>query len=102
MEPNQVRGQADSHNAAELQSLVLGLLDDRLKSFKIDVSQAGIVLDGFCDSFHVKQMAQEIIRQHTSLPIVTNRLEVNYPNSDKSPPSSSGDGSHNSGPNPDE
>ena len=81
MEPTQEKAPIDSNTALELQSLVLGLLENRLKLFKIDISQTGIELSGFCDSFHVKQMAQEIIRQHVSLPIVNNGLIVDYPKS---------------------
>jgi nucleotide-binding universal stress UspA family protein len=69
-----------------------------VRSIKIDISEAGIVLNGLCDSFQTKQMAQEIIRHNTRLPIVTNNLVVDYSNASKLPLIPSVDNSHASPP----
>ena len=62
--------------SAELKSLVLGLLNGHLKSLTIDVSELGIVLRGNCDSFHAKQLVQEIVTKSSSLRILSNDLVV--------------------------
>ncbi|MFY8199160.1 MAG: hypothetical protein ACOVLE_00710 [Pirellula staleyi] len=63
--------------SAELKSLVMGLLKGHLKSLTIDVSERGIVLRGNCDSFHAKQLVQEIVTKSSSLRILSNDLVVN-------------------------
>ncbi len=67
--------------SAELKSLVLGLLNGHLKSLTIDVSELGIVLRGNCDSFHAKQLVQEIVTKSSSLRILSNDLVVGLPRS---------------------
>lgn len=66
--------------SAELQQLVRGLLRNHLRSFSVELSDDGIVLSGYCDSFHAKQMAQEIVAKSTSRRIVSNDLVVGQPN----------------------
>ena len=61
----------------ELKSLVMGLLKGHLRSLTIDVSERGIVLGGNCDSFHAKQLVQEIVTKSSSLRILSNDLVVN-------------------------
>ncbi len=74
--PNNKR--LNSKHPHELQGLVLELLKNRLWSFSIGITETGIVLHGACNSFHAKQMAQEIVSQHTDLPIAANNLVVHY------------------------
>ncbi len=71
-------GQLNSKDPRELQGLVRELLKNRLWAFSIGMSETGIVLNGACNSFHTKQMAQEIVSQHTHLPIAANNLVVHY------------------------
>ena len=61
----------------ELKCLVMGLLKGHLRSLTIDVSERGIVLGGNCDSFHAKQLVQEIVTKSSSLRILSNDLVVN-------------------------
>lgn len=63
--------------STELKSLVMGLLKGHLKSLTVDVSERGIVLGGNCDSFHAKQLVQEIVTKSSSLRILSNDLAVN-------------------------
>lgn len=63
--------------SAELKSLVMGLLKGHLRSLTINVSERGIVLGGNCDSFHAKQLVQEIVTKSSSLRILSNDLVVN-------------------------
>lgn len=61
-----------------IQAIVREFLKRRVHLFSITTSSRGIELHGFCDSFHTKQMAQEIVAQHTSLRIAANLLVVQY------------------------
>lgn len=63
--------------SAELKSLIMGLLKGHLRSLTIDVTEGGIVLRGTCDSFHAKQLVQEIVTKSSSLRILSNDLVVN-------------------------
>lgn len=63
--------------STELKSLVMGLLKGHLKSLTVDVLERGIVLGGNCDSFHAKQLVQEIVTKSSSLRILSNDLVVN-------------------------
>jgi hypothetical protein len=63
--------------SAELKCLVMGLLKGHLRSLTIDVLERGIVLRGNCDSFHAKQLVQEIVTKSSSLRILSNDLVVN-------------------------
>jgi len=78
MEQNH-RTQHEYHEivSSELKSLVMGLLNGHMRSLSIDVSERGIVLRGVCDSFHAKQLAQEIVTKSSSLRILSNDLVVN-------------------------
>ncbi len=62
--------------AAELTSLVLGELGSHMKSFSIEAIEQGLILRGNCDSFHTKQMVQEIVGKNTSFRIYSNNLVV--------------------------
>ena len=77
MKPEQdIKNTGADGYTVELQNLVLGGLGRYLRSFSIDASDDGLVLRGFCDSFHVKQMVQETVSKNTSQRIVANDLVV--------------------------
>ena len=78
MKPNSSNTQANSEDPLELQDRVRELLKNRLRSFSINVTGNGIVLNGACTSYHAKQLVQEVVAQHTHLPIVANNLTVAY------------------------
>lgn len=69
------RNSNDSY-AIELQFSVLELLGNKVQKLSIVVEDEGIILHGVCDSFHTKQMAQEIVTKNTSRRVVANLLEV--------------------------
>ncbi len=60
----------------ELEDIVLRCLGNHLQQFRIDSSDKGIVINGFCDSYHAKQMAQEIVLKNTIQKIAANKLVV--------------------------
>lgn len=62
--------------SAELTCLVLGELGSHMRSFSIEAIEEGLILRGNCDSYHTKQMVQEIVGRNTSLRIYLNDLIV--------------------------
>ncbi len=65
-------------NLEHIQAIVQEFLKRRVHLFSITTSSRGVELHGYCDSFHTKQMAQEIVSQNTRLRIVGNHLVVMY------------------------
>lgn len=52
----------------------------RLRDFRVDVSQGvGVVLYGWSDCYHVKQLAQLVVGQVSGLPVLANRIAVVTP-----------------------
>lgn len=85
MKPPPDNAGSESFEPSQLQCLVVELLKSRVRALSIVASDRGIILSGFCDSFHAKQMAQEIVSQHSHLAIVANNLVVEYsPDCDRS------------------
>lgn len=49
----------------------------RLRDFRVDVSQGvGVVLYGWSDCYHVKQLAQHVVGRVSGLPVLANRIAV--------------------------
>ena len=67
---------ANDSYANELQFSVLELLGNRVQKLSILIEEEGIILNGVCDSFHTKQMAQEIVTKNTSRRVVANLMIV--------------------------
>jgi hypothetical protein len=67
---------ANDSYAIELQFSVLELLGNRVQKLSILIEEEGIILNGDCDSFHTKQMAQEIVTKNTSRRVVANLMIV--------------------------
>jgi hypothetical protein len=65
--------------AIELRFSVLELLGNRVQKLSIAVEKEEIILHGVCDSFHTKQMAQEIVTKNTSRRVVSNLMIVRDP-----------------------
>jgi hypothetical protein len=75
MQENDNSSGADVY-ARELFLHVSEHLVSHVQALTIDVSEEGITLNGVCDSFHSKQLAQEIVSKSTSLRIVANNIFV--------------------------
>jgi hypothetical protein len=78
MQRNDDLSEDDSY-AHDLLQHVSEHLGNQVQSLSIDISEEGITIDGICDSFHSKQLAQEIVSKSSSLRIVTNRIVVREP-----------------------
>lgn len=66
----------NADTAKELHDCITESLKQQLQLLRVEVSDAGVVLHGTCDSFHIKQLAQEIITKNTSRRILANRIVV--------------------------
>jgi hypothetical protein len=51
-------------------------LSGRLRDFRLDVSDAGVILRGRAGTYHAKQLAQHAVMGATDLPILRNEIEV--------------------------
>ncbi|MCS7045284.1 MAG: hypothetical protein NZO58_02900 [Gemmataceae bacterium] len=51
-------------------------LGGRIRDFHLTLTNDRLVLHGRAPSFHVKQLAQHVVMQATSLPIAENQIEV--------------------------
>lgn len=86
MDSNSMPRRGDETGLAdELCSVVNQLLGCHVRRLSIDLHEGGVLLRGICDSFHAKQMAQEIVSKSTSLPILANMLVVDAPPKDRLP-----------------
>jgi hypothetical protein len=56
----------------QLQSRLVG----RIYNFRLVSRDNGLILQGLAGSYHAKQVAQHIVMEATSLPILTNDIEV--------------------------
>jgi hypothetical protein len=66
----------DHMNAQELYLYVSEILGTQVRALSIELSDDGIVINGNCDSYHSKQLVQEIIGKSTSRRIVSNLIVV--------------------------
>jgi hypothetical protein len=67
---------ANEAYASELHFSVTELLGNRIQTLSIVVNEEGVILDGVCDSFHTKQLVQEIVTKSTSRRVVSNLIAV--------------------------
>jgi hypothetical protein len=71
---------ADGRRAAEeidrLAARVRHQLSGRLRDFRIEASDAGLVLRGRAPTYHARQLAQHAVMGATDLPILQNEIEV--------------------------
>ncbi len=51
-------------------------LSGRLRDFRLEVSESGLVLRGRTPTYHAKQLAQHAVMGATDLPILRNEIEV--------------------------
>jgi hypothetical protein len=68
--------------AMELQETVQDRLAGRVHNFRILARKQGLVLQGDALSFYAKQLAQHIVMEATSVPIVANEIAVGCPERD--------------------
>jgi hypothetical protein len=61
---------------AELERIVNDRLQGRVRAFHLAVEGRGLVLRGTARSYYAKQVAQQLVMELTTVPIVANDVEV--------------------------
>jgi hypothetical protein len=59
-----------------IETRIRNQLSGRLLSFRLEVSDAGVVLRGRTLTYHAKQLAQHAVMAASELPILRNEIEV--------------------------
>jgi hypothetical protein len=62
--------------AAELEAPVSWRLDRRVRDFRLEVGDKGLILRGRAPTYYAKQLAQHAVMQTTRLSILANEIEV--------------------------
>lgn len=62
--------------ATEVEGCIQRRLVGRVRHFRLEVAERGLVLRGSCRTYYAKQLAQHAVMQATDLPIVANEIEV--------------------------
>ena len=66
----------DAAELYELESQVQRQMEGRVQDFRLVREHFGLVLLGHTNSYYMKQLVQEAVRQNSELPIVANRIAV--------------------------
>ena len=51
-------------------------LAGRVHGFRVLIRDNGFVLQGWCRSYHIKQLAQQFLGESTEVPLVANEIKV--------------------------
>ncbi|MBL8824058.1 MAG: hypothetical protein JNJ77_15835 [Planctomycetia bacterium] len=62
-----------------LEEIIRNRLGYSVGDLQVQLSDKGIVLKGNTQSWYTKQLAQELVMQHSSLPIALNAIRVIFP-----------------------
>jgi hypothetical protein len=60
----------------QLAAYIRGQLSNRIYDLRLRIRGNGIVLQGRCPSYHLKQLAQELVKRVTDVPVSANDIEV--------------------------
>ena len=67
---------SEANHLDEITEHVQCVLSGRLRHFRLDWSEDGLVLRGHALTYYAKQLAQHAVMTATSLPIHANEIEV--------------------------
>lgn len=70
------RGPVTAEWIENVENRIRHQLGGRLRDFRLEVADAGIVLYGHAPTYYVKQLAQHAIMAATAVPILRNEIEV--------------------------
>lgn len=68
-----------SQERDSLEAIIRDRLGYSVGDLQVQLSDDGIVLKGNTQSWYTKQLAQELVMEHSSLPIVLNAIRVIFP-----------------------
>jgi hypothetical protein len=66
----------DADELHELEAQVQRQMDGRVQNLRLVREDQGLVLMGQTNSYYMKQLVQEAVRQNSELPIASNRIAV--------------------------
>jgi hypothetical protein len=66
----------DADELYELEAQVQRQMEGRVQDFRLVREDRGLVLLGQTNSYYMKQLVQEAVRQSSELPIAANRIAV--------------------------
>lgn len=69
----------DRQEALSLEGILKRRLGYSVEQLQLNVENDGIVLKGIAPSWYIKQMAQEIVMEHSTMPIVLIDIHVSFP-----------------------
>lgn len=72
----QLHGSTTKNNVPNIESHVQSRLGGRVRYFRIEQRDGGLILKGLAHTFHAKQLAQHAVMESTDLPILANEIEV--------------------------
>ena len=64
------------HEQERLEGLLARRLGSRIRNLRLVVQPAGVVLHGFSETYHAKQIAQHALMEFSQAPILANEIEV--------------------------
>jgi hypothetical protein len=67
---------AMSRSAADVETIVTGRLNGRVRAFQLIAESQGLVLRGRTRTYHAKQLAQHMVMEISALQILANVIEV--------------------------
>jgi hypothetical protein len=68
----------DRQVTLSLEQIIKHRLGYSVEQLQLKVENDGIVLKGFAPSWYIKQLVQEIVMEHSTMPIVLNDIHVNF------------------------
>jgi hypothetical protein len=71
-----VLGRAPNDAIDQLENHVQNRLTGRVREFRVQVRDRGLVLRGHSRTYYAKQLAQVVVMQSTTVPILANEIEV--------------------------
>lgn len=69
-------GRLGAEQIDHLAARVRHQLSGRLRDFRVEVRDAGLVLRGHAGTYHARQLAQHAVSSVTDLPILRNEIKV--------------------------
>jgi hypothetical protein len=64
------------NGVAKLEAHIQCRLGGRIREFRLDVTDEGVVLQGHTNTYYAKQLAQHAVMEATPRPILANEIEV--------------------------
>ena len=71
-----VAGPASGDSDHDLEAIVKGRLNGRVRAFRLTPESRGLVLSGWCHTYYAKQLAQHLVMESTKLRILVNDIDV--------------------------